>query len=295
MIRTAVAIAVVVVFPALAGRSSGAEPAQAVQGPAIPVSAAPTLESLSNPASKAKTGVPDLRAQMLHDAAHTVGFRGGMAARTQELLRALNRRADMLAVMFQFSPLVSPSGTIPPVIVAAKDVATFTPDQVRTANQVYKIEREERFVSVPPSWRDYLLTGLPIKPDVELPELPVRPQNDQEDTLWKAGVADGWQEGRRQADAILEVNFHRIVRDYAGMMTYAKLLQQGMISTTRVAEAQQTVTGDARQIVLGDTLRRVTAKAGFETDPRRWRPTMRSAAASSPASAASAAPRAAAP
>jgi defect-in-organelle-trafficking protein DotC len=66
--------------------------------------------------------------------------------------------------MFQFAPLVSPSGTVPPVIEAARDVATFTPDQVRKANEVYKIEREERFVSVPPSWRDYLLVGLPTKP-----------------------------------------------------------------------------------------------------------------------------------
>lgn len=283
MIRTAVAIVSLMAFlPALADDFRAASE----QGPAIPLSTAPTLESLSNPPSKATTGVPDLRAQMLHDAAHTLGFRGGMAARTQELLSALNRRADALAAMFQFAPLVSPSGTIPPVIEAAKDVAAFTPDQVRTANQVYKIAREERFVSAPPTWRDYLLVGLPTKADVELPDLHARPQDEREEIIWKTAVAEGWAEGRKQADAILNVNFHRIARDYAGMMTYSALLQHGMISTTRVAESKQTVTGDRHQIVLGDTLRRVTSKAGFETDPRKWRPTLRSVPPVSPPAAA---------
>ena len=289
MMRTIVAIAAAFTFFSAGADEAGAQPAAAGQGPAIPLSPAPTLDALSNPPSKASTGVPDLRAQMLRDAAHTVGFRGGMAARTQELLGALNRRAETLSAMFQFAPLVSPSGTVPPVIEAARDVATFTPDQVRKANHVYKIEREERFVSVPPSWREYLLVGLPTKPTVDLPDLAARPQNDQEEVIWKAGVADGWAEGRSQADEILASNFHRIVRDYTGMMTYATLLQHGMISTTRVAESQQTVTGDTRQIVLGDTLLRMTAKAGFETDPRRWTPMVRSAPsaarAASPASA----------
>lgn len=288
MMRTVVAIATAIAFiSASAGEPIVAAGTVPMQGQPIPLTPAPTLDALSNPPSKASTGVPDLRAQMLRDAAHTVGFRGGMAARTQELLGALNRRAETLSAMFQFAPLVSPSGTVPPVIEAARDVATFTFDQVRKANQVYKIEREERFVSVPPSWRDYLLVGLPTRPAVELPDLAARPQNDAEQAIWKASVADGWAEGHNQADEILASNFHRIVRDYTGMVTYATLLQHGMISTTRVAETQQTVTGDARQIVLGDTLLRVTSRAGFETDPRRWRPTMRSAQpAARPASSA---------
>jgi defect-in-organelle-trafficking protein DotC len=51
--------------------------------------------------------------------------------------------------MFKFAPMIAKNGTLPPVIVEARDVAAFSQDQVRTANRVYKIEREERFVSVP--------------------------------------------------------------------------------------------------------------------------------------------------
>lgn len=276
MLRTATfALAVLISLPPRAQ----ADTATAVAGPAtagqgIPLTSTPTLEGLSYLPSRAKTGVPDLRAQLLSDAARTMGFRGGMAARTQELLAALNRRGDNLSTMFSFAPLMSTWGTVPPVIEAAQDLAAFSTDQVRTANKAYKIAREERFVSVPPSWRDYLLVGLPITGKVELPELHARPQDAQEEAIWKAAVQDGWARGTKQADAILEANFHRLVRDYTGMVTYAVLLQQGMISKTRVAESIQTVTGDGTQISLGDSLRRVTSKARFQTDPRQWRPTI---------------------
>ncbi|HET9643140.1 MAG TPA: type IV secretory system conjugative DNA transfer family protein, partial [Burkholderiaceae bacterium] len=117
--------------------------------------------------------------------------------------------------------------------------------------------------------------------DVDLPDAHARPQDDKELAIWKAAVAEGWAEGREQADSILTANFNRLVRDYTGMMTYSVLLQNSIITATRVAETQQTVTGDQRQIVLGDTHRRVTAKAGFQTDPQKWQPTVRSTPATS--------------
>ncbi|CAH2902547.1 MAG: IncI1 plasmid conjugative transfer protein TraI [uncultured Paraburkholderia sp.] len=79
-----------------------------------------------------------------------------MAARARVLRDALNARADNLDTIFQFSPLINRNGTIPPVIVEARELSSFSPDQIRTANRVYKIGKEERFVSVPPTWRDYL-------------------------------------------------------------------------------------------------------------------------------------------
>ena len=42
-----------------------------------------------------------------------------------------------------------------------------------------------------------------------------------------------------------------------------------------MAESQQTVTGDGKQMMLGDKLRRVTGRATFETDPKKWRPTVK--------------------
>ncbi len=260
-----------------AGETLGIDAASTPRAPAA--ASAPddpplTLDSLLNPVSKASSGVSALRSQMLTDAGKTVGFRGGMAAHARELSDAIKVRSDRLDAIFQFAPLINKNGMVPPVIVEARDLSAFAPDQIRTANRVYKIEKEERFVSVPPTWRDYLFVGLPVKGNVELPAFEARPQDSSEETIWREAVKVGWKEGRLQADAILAANFNRLTRDYTGMLLYSTLLQQRMISTTRVAEYQQAVTGNGKQIMLGDKLRRVTTKASFETDSNKWRPTI---------------------
>ena len=259
----------------LAGAAHAGKPATALGAPGpVPANTRVTLEALLNPPSKASSGVTDLRAQMLTDAGKTLGFRGGMAARARVLADALTARAAQLDAIFLFSPLINKNGTIPPVIVEARDVASFSPEQIRTATRVYKIEKDERFVSVPPTWRDYLFVGLPVKGEIDLPTFQARPQDGKEEVIWKGAVTAGWKEGETQADAILAANFNRLTRDYSGMLMYSTLLQQGMVSTTRVAESQQTVSSDGKVLILGEKLRRVTKKATFESDASKWRPTI---------------------
>ncbi len=212
---------------------------------------------------------------MLSEGGKTVGFRGGMIHRAGALSTHLATRASQLDKMFLFSSLVQKDGTIPPVIVQASDVAAFSADQIRTANQVYKIEREERFVSVPPTWRDYLYAGLPVNGKVELPVFEARPRSTQETVIWREAVQSGWTEGEKQADAVLEANFQRLTRDYTGMLLFASLRHQGIITGTRVAELSQTASGDGKRLVVGDKLRRLTGKALFVVDPGKWRPTVK--------------------
>ncbi|MNJ37261.1 Toxin co-regulated pilus biosynthesis protein Q [compost metagenome] len=161
------------------------------------------------------------------------------------------------------------------MIVESRDVASFSSDQIRTANLVYKKERDERFVSVPPTWRDYLLVGLPTQANVDLPVMEARPVDSAEMKIWQEAVKQGWQEGADQAVAILDANFNRLTRDYKGMLLYSTLLQQGMVGRSQVVESQQTVTGDGGQLTLGDKMRRLIGKAEFQVDASKWRPTIK--------------------
>lgn len=68
---------------------------------------------------------------MLTDAGKTLGFRGGKAQRSWELIQALNARESTLNALYDFRPLISPEGWLPPVIDEAQDVAHITPDQIR--------------------------------------------------------------------------------------------------------------------------------------------------------------------
>ncbi len=232
-----------------------------------------SLDELMNPVSKATTGVTDLRAQVVEGAAKTAGFQNGLAAEAKILIQQLNARSTQMDRIYQFNTLVQKNGVLPPVIVEARDLSAFSDDQIRTANRVYKIERPERFVSVPPSWRDYLYLGLLGQKPGDL-NAATKPDNSGELKIWQAGVKKGWKEGQDQAAAILKSNFNRLTRDFTGMMLYSTLRQQHMIDSTQVAELASTVTGNNQQLMLGDKHKRIVGKASFETNPSKWTPVL---------------------
>lgn len=144
-------------FPALLLTGcAGERPASPTDTGAPP----PDMQAWLNPERQRPEGLSETRWQMLTDAGRTLGFRGGKSQRAWELTQALNARESTLNALYDFRPLISPEGWLPPVIDEAQDVAHITPDQIRTASKVWTIIRPERFVSNPPSWRSWLLRGL---------------------------------------------------------------------------------------------------------------------------------------
>ncbi|EJF0241873.1 type IV secretory system conjugative DNA transfer family protein [Salmonella enterica subsp. enterica serovar Liverpool] len=243
--------------------------------PAQPDSSAapPDLNTWLHPQEKHHGGISDTRWQMLTEAGKTLGFRGGKAQRSWELTQALMARDSTLSALFDFRPLISPEGWLPPVVDEAQDVAHITPDQIRTSSRVWSIIRPERFVSNPPGWRDWLLKGLATTATPGT-EGRVVPEDSAQRDVWETALRQGWKEGRENADMTLEANMNRLTRDYRGMMLYALLWRQGMITRPEVAEQMQTVTGTGQKMITGDRVRRLKTHAAFELQKSRWRPSV---------------------
>ncbi|WP_117247510.1 type IV secretory system conjugative DNA transfer family protein, partial [Klebsiella pneumoniae] len=165
----------------------------------------PDLRAWLTPTDNQDDGISDTRRQMLTDAGRTLGFRGGKAQRSWELIQALNARESTLNALYDFRPLISREGWLPPVIDEAQDVAHIQPDQIRTASRVWTILRPERFVSNPPGWRDWLLRGLSTTATPGT-EGRVVPEDRAQRRLWENALRQGWQEGRDNADLTLEAN-----------------------------------------------------------------------------------------
>lgn len=227
------------------------------------------LDPPSNPESES-----DIGSSMLNEAAHTIGFRGGKAERATELRAALEKQRSNLDYMYSFQPLISPDGYLPPVIVEAKDVAHITNEQIRTANRAYDIVVPARFVSNPPTWKSYLLTGL-LANRIELPEPAAMPKDSKQRDIWQRAIKDGWKDGRLKADEIFVSNFNRLTRDYTGMLRYSTLLQQDMVKAPVISQQQQTVTGDKNRLLLGDKVKRMKKQAEFDVNKRNWSPTIK--------------------
>lgn len=233
------------------------------------------LQAILNPQKVKPDDMSDTQYQMLTEMGKTLGFRGGRAQRARELHNALEARETTLNALYDFRPLLSPEGWLPPVIDEARDVAHITADQIRTSTAVWTIISPERFVSNPPGWRSWLFTGLSFHSDA--PDDSVTPENSSQRKVWESAIISGWADGRAAADHILEANFNRLSRDYRGMMLYAMLRRQGMIGKPEVTDAVQTVTGSREKLVTGDRVRRLKEHAGFQLDKTHWRPSVRPA------------------
>lgn len=234
-----------------------------------PLPPPPSMSVYLSPEADDHNGVNDTVYQMLTEAGKTEGFRGGKAQRAWELRQSLEQHARQLDNTYLFSPLISRQGWLPPVIAEATSLATITDKQMRTANHVYNILVPERFVSNPPGWRQYLFAGLSVQ---SAPTDAVIPRNRAERTVWQNAIKKGWQEGRQSADDTLAANFNRLTRDYTGMMRYSLLVKQKMITPPVIAEQQQSVSGSREELMLGDKVRDLKQRAGFDLDKKKWEP-----------------------
>lgn len=233
------------------------------------------VANLDSDTAPPEASLTPIRANELRETALTLASHKGLADRSVKILAELDARAQRLDTMYRFGALITQNGVLPPVITEAKDAVESTSDQVRRADSMYRIVVPARFVTVPPSWRDYLYVGLRAKAQVDPVPFPAMlPKTSAEREYWKKQVMLGYQQGQDLADQILATNLARLNRDYLGMLRYSDLLNRGMVSEPQVAVAPQVVSGDRNHMNVGDTLYRVTDHGGFVTDTDKWQVTL---------------------
>lgn len=223
-----------------------------------------------------------VRTAALRATAQAIGTQTGMIERAREIGRVIDRRQADLDRSFRFGDLVMGQGVLPPVIVKTENARTVSKNAMRVAGAVYKIAEPARFQSGSPSWRDWLLMGLPTAD--EMPALPTNeqllPRDAEERRYWDKQVKAAFEDGRRQAQEIFDNNLANLKQVYIGMRTFYDLYQRGMVSLPEIARTQDIVNkDDPNTIVVGDTLFRITVNSDFVTKPDRWVPLMATPAA----------------
>jgi defect-in-organelle-trafficking protein DotC len=226
----------------------------------------------ATPASNAVDSISLVRRLELQRIAQTVGAQAGLADRSQEILDELKRNAYDLDQKWRFTDLILASGVLPPVITTIRDTADVTSTTMVVQGAVYHIVEPARFVSVPPSWRDWLFTGLnPVKPKLSDYQSSL-PRNGKERDYWKEQVAQAYKAGRLQADEIFKLNVARLSRAYTGMRMFYELLAAGRVTAPEVASSTQSVVSkDPSVVVVGQTIFRITAGASFSKESQ-WKP-----------------------
>lgn len=215
-----------------------------------------------------------VRITVLRDMGETIGFRTGIVWEAQNIAKGLKKQESVLDRIYNFRTLLTNDSSLPPVIVEANDLASVSKDQFITANKAFNIVKPEEFVSVPPTWRDYLFTGLMQQSEVISPSDDAHPKTSAETRAWESALKKGWDDGVTQAQNILDENFSRLGRDYIGMMRFNVLLRMDMISRTEIASKVYTVSPESNKnsLTIGEKYREIMKKAQFEINPDKWKP-----------------------
>jgi len=224
-------------------------------------------------------GLPmDIRKEALEEAALSYGARGGLAARSYEIRKELDVRANYLDKVYNFRQLLiaAPSGFMiePPIISESLTALLIEGDGQSAAvtDAIYRIHENVKIVSAPRNWRTYLERGWG---EVEEPPEILRPKNEEERMEWRKNVKKGWAEGYSQASEVFEEDLNRLASDFDGMVRYRKLLAQGMVSPPFAQQIDRGVTGESETMRVGDRAVVITGTPQLISGSQEWQPASR--------------------
>lgn len=221
--------------------------------------------------------VSPIRRQALQQTASSLGAQGALAWRADHLNVALEHQTTDLDRIFNFRMLLINNNVLPPVLSESSGSLHLDSDHaLRLAEHTFRIVNNARFVTAPPTWREYLLLNF-RRPDP--PDRSILPRNFTETQIWNDCLVTGWNQGVQQANDIFSANLHRLKRDFEGMILYRKLLAQNMVTAPYVAQADLGVTGDENQIRINDQVLRITAISKLRTNSSEWTPVLSQAPA----------------
>lgn len=237
----------------------------------------PTLDAIlkAEPASPERVDIPSIRFNAIRETALTYGSQAGLARRSFENFKRLERQANYLDVIYNFQALMIEGNVVPPVLTETNEVYDqSSDDMLRVIGKVFRIESQARFVYTTPTWRSYLMNTYEFDSNVVAA---VAPQNEAEQKVWKEAVEEGFKLGQEQADEILKANFALLQRDIKGMVLYHKLLDQGMVTRPFVASNKTAVTkAEDGSMHVGEVFLRITASPEFVTETDQWKTGTRS-------------------
>lgn len=214
--------------------------------------------------------INNIRFTALKQAAMTIGAQSGLSWRADQINQTLTMQEKQLDFAYNFYGLLLPHDIIPPVLAQGNDALNLAdPLTIRIQEKIYKIESQARFVTAPPTWRDYLWMNYP---QPSIPNSSLLPINNTERQVWRYYVTIGWKNGIQQANNIFDANLARLNRDYKGMILYRKLYEENMVSAPYVAKTDLGITGNANEMNIGDEVLRITALPALNLQGNTWKP-----------------------
>jgi defect-in-organelle-trafficking protein DotC len=123
------------------------------------------LENI-NPSSayySTQVAYTSIRQQAIQEAAQSLGMQAGLNQESLEINAILTSQAGALDHIFDFNQVMYQDNVLPPVLNKANNLVNINSqgDTIRIAGVTYNILAPARFVTAPPTWRDYIWMSYP--------------------------------------------------------------------------------------------------------------------------------------
>lgn len=217
--------------------------------------------------SEKDTAVSLMRPSAIREAAQLVTFQTAIAWRYKQLVAATEAHNAIMDTAFNFAPLLMTQGDaliLPPVLTRAGASMRIESGETATAAQTsYELLAPARYVSVAPTWREFLMAD--AFPEPEKPNPAVMPKDDKERRIWREAVREAWAQGLAEADQLYADNISRMVRQYRGIMLYHLLTAQHILSKVNMASAEMGMktTDGGNKLHIGQKVYRITTPSAF--------------------------------
>lgn len=227
-----------------------------------------TLEQQESEAGAVK----NIRPSAIREAAQLVSFQTAMSWRYRQLIQRTEEFSAIMDTAFNFSPLMLMQGDViimPPILAkAGASMRIDKNDTATTAKTSYEMLEPARYVSVIPTWRDFLMTeGFP---EPEKPNPVLLPKTLEERAIWREAVREAWARGMEEADLLYADNASRMVRSYRGAMLYHLLTAQHLLSRVQFSSSDLGLSKSSRgnRLNIGQKVYRITKPSAFITKPQ---------------------------
>lgn len=221
------------------------------------------------------TAVSLMRPSAIKEAAQLVTFQTAIAWRYKQLVASTETHSAIMDTAFNFDPLLMTQGDaliLPPVLTRAGASMRIESGETATAAQTsYELLAPARYVSVAPTWREFLMAD--TFPEPKKPNPAVMPKNDKERRIWREAVREAWAQGLAEADQLYADNISRMVRQYRGIMLYHLLTAQHLLSKVNTASAEvgTKTTDGGNKLHIGQKVYRITTPSAFLPQAQRNR------------------------
>ena len=219
---------------------------------------------------KVKSDVENLRPRVIRRTARTLALQKAVQWRYGRIQELLKEHSSKLDHIFDFSPLMLRGGKVLPPVISEAGAGYRVESQTRASStdRTYRIVKEARMVSTPPSWRDYLLRDYG---SFDRKDAGVVPQNKEERKIWKEAAIKGWELGLKQARRLFRNNLSELVRDYKGVLKFRILAEQNMVSIPVVAEGKLGIEVQGKRLSVDRQIFRITQPSTFQ-EVDEWTP-----------------------